>query len=212
MFHNSTKTFRNTYFLSSFLPAYVFLLLILFFQHYEVTKSILPLDYGLSSMKIIALLTFIMMIISIICLCIVNKILKGVVKGSKSRTQRSAYITRNYNLGMREFLLSVLVPVMTTISIEERPITGFSSMIFLQFLIYLFYSNSSEYFPNLSLQLIKYSVINGRDNKEDRDIYLFVQSNQVSEIINGNADFVYFGKLNMNSEIGIIIEGEKNGN
>ena len=83
-------------------------------------------------------------------------------------------------------------------------------MIFLQFLIYLFYSNSSEYFPNLSLQLIKYSVINGRDNKEDRDIYLFVQSNQVSEIINRNEEFVYFGKRNKNSEIGIIIKGEKN--
>lgn len=63
---------------------------------------------------------------------------------------------------MREFLLSVLVPVLTTISIQGMPLTDFVSILILQILIYFYYANSNEYFPDLSLQLIKYSVINAK--------------------------------------------------
>ena len=76
-------------------------------------------------------------------------------------------------------------------------------------MIYFYYTNSSEYLPNLSLQLIKYSVVNAIDNKENRDVYLFAKSDAVSSLINGNKDFVYFGKLNKNSGVGITVGGEE---
>ncbi|WP_156892236.1 hypothetical protein [Jeotgalibaca sp. PTS2502] len=157
-------------------------------------------------MKIIFILTFISLVLSFFSLLYIKNAFENVLKNSKSRTHRSAYITRNYNVGMREFLLSVLVPILTTISIQDMPITGYVSMVILQILIFFYYENSSEYFPNLSLQLIRYSVINAIDNKQNREVYLFTKSDRVSDIINGNQDFVYFGKLNRNSEIGIILE------
>lgn len=209
MFNYSTAWFRFTYFASSFLPSYLFLLLILIVQHFELTGRILPLSWGISAMKVVFILTLTLLLLSIISLFYVKKALKNALKNSKSRTHRSAYITRNYNVGMREFLLSVLIPIMTTISIQDMPITGFLSMITLQILIYFYYANSSEYFPNLSLQLIKYSVINAIDNKQNRKVYLFTKSDTVASIVNANKDFVYFGKVNKNSEIGITVEGEE---
>jgi len=207
VFRYSTKWFRISYFISSFLPSYMFLLLILIVQHFELTGEILPLAWNISAMKIVFCLAFVLLLLSISCLFYVKNSLENVLKKSKSRTHKSAYITRNYNVGMREFLLSVLVPIMTTISIQDMPITGFVSMLFLQILIYFYYKNSSEYLPNLSLQLIKYSVVNAIDNKQNRDVYLFTKSAAVSSLINGNIDFVYFGKLNKNSEVGITVGG-----
>lgn len=169
----------------------------------------MPVTWDISTMKIIFCSTLILLFLSICSLFYVKNALENVLRNSKSRTIRSAYITRNYNVGMREFLLSVLVPIMTTISIQDMPITGFISMLFLQILIYFYYTNSSEYLPNLSLQLIKYSVVNAIDNKENRDVYLFAKSDAVSSLINGNKDFVYFGKLNKNSGVGITVGGEE---
>lgn len=208
MFNYSTACFRIAYFVSSFLPSYTFLLLILIVQHFELTGEILPVTWDISTMGVIFYLTLFLLFLSIYSLIYVKKALKNVLKNSKSRTHKSAYITRNYNVGMREFLLSVLVPIMTTISIQDMPITGFVSMLFLQILIYFYYINSSEYFPNLSLQLIKYSVVNAVDNERKRDVYLFAKSDTISSLINGNEDFVYFGKLNKNSEVGITVGGE----
>ena len=208
VFNYSTACFRIAYFVSSFLPSYTFLLLILIVQHFELTGEILPVTWDISTMGVIFYLTLFLLFLSIYSLIYVKKALKNVLKNSKSRTHKSAYITRNYNVGMREFLLSVLVPIMTTISIQDMPITGFVSMLFLQILIYFYYINSSEYFPNLSLQLIKYSVVNAVDNERKRDVYLFAKSDTISSLINGNEDFVYFGKLNKNSEVGITVGGE----
>ena len=208
MFNYSTACFRIAYFVSSFLPSYTFLLLILIVQHFELTGEILPVTWDISTMGVIFYLTLFLLFLSIYSLIYVKKALKNVLKNSKSRTHKSACITRNYNAGMREFLLSVLVPIMTTISIQDMPITGFVSMLFLQILIYFYYINSSEYFPNLSLQLIKYSVVNAVDNERKRDVYLFAKSDTISSLINGNEDFVYFGKLNKNSEVGITVGGE----
>ena len=212
VFSNSTAWFRITYFASSFIPSYTFLLLILIVQHFELTGEIMPVTWDISTMKIIFYSTLILLLLSICSLFYVKNALENVLKNSKSRTLRSAYITRNYNVGMREFLLSVLVPIMTTISIQDMPITGFISMLFLQILIYFYYTNSSEYLPNLSLQLIKYSVVNAIDSKQNRDVYLFAKSDAVSSLINGNKDFVYFGKLNKNSGVGITVGGEENEN
>ncbi|APZ49907.1 hypothetical protein BW721_09845 [Jeotgalibaca sp. PTS2502] len=206
MFRYSSKSFRVAYFVSSFLPSYSFLLIILVVQHFELSGRLLPITWEISTMKIIFILTFISLVLSFFSLLYIKNAFENVLKNSKSRTHRSAYITRNYNVGMREFLLSVLVPILTTISIQDMPITGYVSMVILQILIFFYYENSSEYFPNLSLQLIRYSVINAIDNKQNREVYLFTKSDRVSDIINGNQDFVYFGKLNRNSEIGIILE------
>ncbi|EOH97376.1 hypothetical protein [Enterococcus pallens] len=210
MFNSSKRSFRINYFISSFLPTYIFLLLILIIKHFEVSGEILPISYHITSTKVVFFLTVVLLTMSFICLLGIKSSLENILENSKSRGEksRSAYITRNYNIGMREFLLSVLVPVMTTISIEDSPITGFCSMLILQILIYFFYSNSSEYFPNLSLQLIRYSVINGIDKESNKEIYLFVKTYKISEMINESRQFVYFGKSNKNSEVGIITEGE----
>ena len=143
MFNYSTACFRIAYFVSSFLPSYTFLLLILIVQHFELTGEILPVTWDISTMGVIFYLTLFLLFLSIYSLIYVKKALKNVLKNSKSRTHKSAYITRNYNVGMREFLLSVLVPIMTTISIQDMPITGFVSMLFLQILIYFYYINTT---------------------------------------------------------------------
>lgn len=212
MLTGSTKKFRISYYLSSFLPSYMFLLIILLVQHYEITNSFFPLTIKLTSKKLVFILIFILFVLSCISLYYVKIVLENISDNSNSRGTRQAYITRNYNIGMREFLLSVLIPIMTTISIQDSPITGLISMLFLQIILYLFYSNSSEYFPNVSTLLISYSVLIAIDTKDNREVYIFSKSNKVSDLVNGNSDFVYFGNIIKNSQIGLIIEGEENEN
>lgn len=212
MLMGSTKKFRISYYLSSFLLSYLFLLIILLVQHYEITNNFLPLTTKLTSQKIVFILILILFILSCISLYYVKIVLKNISDNSKSRGTRQAYITRHYNVGMREFLLSVLIPIMTTISIQDSPITGLISMLFLQTILYLFYSNSSEYFPNVSTLLISYSVLIAIDTKDNREVYIFSKNKKVSELVNGNTDFVYFGNITKNSQIGLIIEGEENEN
>lgn len=210
MLVGSTPIFRVSYYLSSFLPSYIFLLIILLVQHYESTSKFFPLTIKLTSTKLVFLLIFILFFLSVLSLLYVKRVLKNMPKNSKSRVVRNATISNNYNVGMREFLLSVLIPIITTISIQDSPITGLISMLFLQLILYLFFSTSSEYFPNVSIQLIKYSVLIAIDIKDDRDIYLFSKNENLSELINEKAEFIYFGNSNKNSQIGLIIEEEKN--
>lgn len=212
MLVGSTKKFRISYYLSSFIPSYMFLLIILLVQHYETTSNFLPLTLKLTSKKVVFILILILFILSCLSLCYVKVVLKNISNNSSSRGIRQGYITRNYNVGMREFLLSVLIPIMTTISVQDSPITGLISMLFLQIILYLFYSNSSEYLPNVSIQLISYSVLIAIDTKDNREVYIFSKTEKVSDLVNGNTEFVYFGNINKNSQIGLIIEGEENEN
>ena len=212
MLVGSTKKFRISYYLSSFIPSYMFSLIILLVQHYETTSNFLPLTLKLTSKKVVFILILILFILSCLSLCYVKVVLKNISNNSSSRGIRQGYITRNYNVGMREFLLSVLIPIMTTISVQDSPITGLISMLFLQIILYLFYSNSSEYLPNVSIQLISYSVLIAIDTKDNREVYIFSKTEKVSDLVNGNTEFVYFGNINKNSQIGLIIEWEENEN
>lgn len=121
MLVGSTKKFRISYYLSSFIPSYMFLLIILLVQHYETTSNFLPLTLKLTSKKVVFILILILFILSCLSLCYVKVVLKNISNNSSSRGIRQGYITRNYNVGMREFLLSVLIPIMTTISVQDIP-------------------------------------------------------------------------------------------
>lgn len=212
MFNYSRKTFRLSYFVSSFFPAYFFLLIILFFQHFDETGSLLPLSKSLTVPKIIFGISVTLFIISIICLTHVMGVLKQTIdhssiKQGSERNKPKADVSGQYNIGLREFLLSVLIPVITTMSIQDSPYTGLVSMILLQTMLYYFYKNSSEILPNLSMQLIGYSVVKAVDIDNCKEVELFVKTKRIDEVLLKRIEFIYLGSEKNKSIIGITLEG-----
>lgn len=129
------------------------------------------------------------------------------IKQGSERNKPKADVSGQYNIGLREFLLSVLIPVITTMSIQDSPYTGLVSMILLQTMLYYFYKNSSEILPNLSMQLIGYSVVKAVDIDNCKEVELFVKTKRIDEVLLKRIEFIYLGSEKNKSIIGITLEG-----
>lgn len=200
---NVSKKFKLAYFISSFLLSYLFLIIIMYVQYVETNGKIFP-DFQLlvTTKKI----SFIILII--LSLCSSSSLIYVKRKISESRrylriNSEEGRLGYSYNNGSREFILGVLLPVVTTISVPEAPITGIVGVLLIQIILGYFFWNSNELFVNVPLMLFGYSLIVGK--KGNQDLLLFIQKQDLKKLLGKNINFVYLGTVK-DSNLGIVGE------
>lgn len=200
---NVSKRFKLTYFISSFLLSYLFLIIIMYVQYVETNGKFFPDVQVLVTTKKIA---FIFLII--LSLCSLSSLIYVKSKISESRrylriNSEEGRLGYSYNNGSREFILGVLLPVVTTISVPEAPITGIVGVLLIQIILGYFFWNSNELFVNVPLMLFGYSLVVGK--KDNQDLLLFVQKQDLKKLLGKNINFVYLGTVT-DSNLGIVGE------
>lgn len=200
---NVSKKFKLTYFISSFLLSYLFLIIIMYVQYVETNGKFFPDVQVLVTTKKIA---FIFLII--LSLCSLSSLIYVKSKISESRrylriNSEEGRLGYSYNNGSREFILGVLLPVVTTISVPEAPITGIVGVLLIQIILGYFFWNSNELFVNVPLMLFGYSLVVGK--KDNQDLLLFVQKQDLKKLLGKNINFVYLGTVT-DSNLGIVGE------
>ena len=200
---NVSKKFKLTYFISSFLLSYLFLIIIMYVQYVETNGKFFPDVQVLVTTKKIA---FIFLII--LSFCSLSSLIYVKSKISESRrylriNSEEGRLGYSYNNGSREFILGVLLPVVTTISVPEAPITGIVGVLLIQIILGYFFWNSNELFVNVPLMLFGYSLVVGK--KDNQDLLLFVQKQDLQELLGKNINFVYLGTVT-DSNLGIVGE------
>lgn len=204
---NVSKSFKLTYFISSFLLSYLFLIIIMYVQYVETNGKFFPDVQVLVTTKKIA---FIFLII--LSLCSLSSLIYVKSKISESRrylkiNSEEGRLGYSYNNGSREFILGVLLPVVTTISVPEAPITGIVGLLLIQIILGYFFWNSNELFVNVPLILFGYSLVIGK--KGNQDLLLFVQNKELKKLLGKNINFVYLGTVTK-SNLGIVGEEIRN--
>lgn len=200
---NVSKKFKLAYFISSFLLSYLFLIIIMYVQYVETNGKFFPDVQVLVTTKKIA---FIFLII--LSLCSLSSLMYVKSKISESRrylriNSEEGRLGYSYNNGSREFILGVLLPVVTTISVPEAPITGIIGVLLIQIILGYFFWNSNELFVNVPLMLFGYSLVVGK--KDNQDLLLFVQKQDLKKLLGKNINFVYLGTVT-DSNLGIVGE------
>lgn len=198
---NVSKKFKLAYFISSFLLSYLFLIIIMYVQYVETNGKIFPDFQILVTTKKIA---FIFLIV--FSFCSLSSLFYVKCKISESRgylriNSEEGRLGYSYNNGSREFILGVLLPVVTTISVPEAPITGIIGVLLIQIILGYFFWNSNELFVNVPLMLFGYSLVVGK--KDDQDLLLFVQKQDLKKLLGKNINFVYLGTVK-DSNLGIV--------
>lgn len=200
---NVSKKFKLTYFISSFLLSYLFLIIIMYVQYVETNGKFFPDVQVLVTTKKIAFI-----ILIILSLCSLSSLFYVKRKISESRgylriNSEEGRLGYSYNNGSREFILGVLLPVVTTISVPEAPITGIIGVLLIQIILGYFFWNSNELFVNVPLMLFGYSLVVGK--KGNQDLLLFVQKQDLKKLLGKNINFVYLGTVT-DSNLGIVGE------
>ena len=200
---NVSKKFKLAYFISSFLLSYLFLIIIMYVQYVETNGKFFPDVQVLVTTKKIAFI-----ILTILSLCSLSSLFYVNRKISESRgylriNSEEGRLGYSYNNGSREFILGVLLPVVTTISVPEGPITGIVGVLLIQIILGYFFWNSNELFVNVPLMLFGYSLVVGK--KDNQDLLLFVQKQDLKKLLGKNINFVYLGTVT-DSNLGIVGE------
>ena len=200
---NVSKKFKLTYFISSFLLSYLFLIIIMYVQYVETNGKFFPDVQVLVTTKKIAFIFLILL-----SFCSLSSLIYVKSKISESRrylriNSEEGRLGYSYNNGSREFILGVLLPVVTTISVPEAPITGIVGVLLIQIILGYFFWNSNELFVNVPLMLFGYSLVVGK--KDNQDLLLFVQKQDLKKLLGKNINFVYLGTVT-DSNLGIVGE------
>jgi hypothetical protein len=179
----------------------------MYVQYVETNGKFFPDVQVLVTTKKIA---FIFLII--LSLCSLSSLIYVKSKISESRrylriNSEEGRLGYSYNNGSREFILGVLLPVVTTISVPEAPITGIVGLLLIQIILGYFFWNSNELFVNVPLILFGYSLVIGK--KGNQDLLLFVQNKELKKLLGKNINFVYLGTVTK-SNLGIVGEEIRN--
>ena len=198
-----SKKFKLAYFISSFLLSYLFLIIIMYVQYVETNGKLFP-DFQIlvTTKKIAFIILIILSLFSLSSLIYVkHKISES--RGYLRINSEEGRLGYSYNNGSREFILGVLLPVVTTISVPEAPITGIVGVLLIQIILGYFFWNSNELFVNVPLMLFGYSLVVGK--KGNQDLLLFVQKQDLKKLLGKNINFVYLGTVT-DSNLGIVGE------
>ncbi|ORJ29072.1 hypothetical protein [Streptococcus oralis] len=200
---NVSRKFKRAYFVSSFLLSYLFLIIIMYAQYVETNGKFFP-DFQIlvTTKKVAFIILIILSLYSLSSLFYVKR------KISESRgylriNSEEGRLGYSYNNGSREFILGVLLPVVTTISVPEAPITGIIGVLLIQIILGYFFWNSNELFVNVPLMLFGYSLVVGK--KDNQDLLLFIQKQDLKKLLGKNINFVYLGRVK-DSNLGIVGE------
>ncbi|WP_428958133.1 hypothetical protein [Levilactobacillus brevis] len=206
MFRTTKSVFRNAYYLSSLLVPDGLLLIILLVGYSENNNwNIIDL-FMICEFSILFWLCVIMLAISALAAYYVKRVLKETIGASKTLNAKKRHIGTKYNTGFREFLWSIIIPMISTYSIVDSPILSFTMILVLQTLVYFFYINSSDMFPNLALTFLGYSVyICVTEDKND--FFVFGKRKEIDNIIGKDKEVVPLSSItDKYNNVGVIKE------
>ncbi|CYU94178.1 hypothetical protein [Streptococcus suis] len=201
---NVSFRFKLNYFLSSFALSYLFLLIIMYIQAAERTGRMVPMFCPiLTARKITFFTLFLLFSVSLYSLSYIKKKIEESTQYSIINGQNGGKIGLTYNKGSREFILGVLLPVVTTISVPETPITGLVGVVLLQIILGYFFLHSNELFVNVPLIMAGYSLVLGKYGH--KELLLFVKNSQLNSLLGKNVRFIYLGNVE-EGNLGIAVE------
>ena len=146
-------------------------------------------------------------IISFVSLVKVKHIIKNVQDYSNSLGKLRVKVTQRYNAGFREFILSFILPMISTFSITDYPCTTIIMIFLFQLAVFFFYMNSSDFFPNISLILFGFSVFQviSKDNSGIK--YVFGKTKDIDKLIQSEQEVqvVKIGSTGLPSNIAVVL-------
>ena len=146
-------------------------------------------------------------IISFVSLVKVKRIIKNVQDYSNSLGKLRVKVTQRYNAGFREFILSFILPMISTFSITDYPCTTIIMIFLFQLAVFFFYMNSSDFFPNISLILFGFSVFQviSKDNSGIK--YVFGKTKDIDKLIQSEQEVqvVKIGSTGLPSNIAVVL-------
>lgn len=175
-------------------------------------------QWHITSTKIVYLIIFSIFCISLLSLLKVRSLIENVKEASSTLGTTKVVIHAKYNNGFREFILSVILPMVSTFSILDLPIATLSIIIIWQVFMYLFYSISSDFLPNIPLALAKgYSIFiakpvisQGKDqkNKENKGpYYILGKTSEIDGLIYTKQEISFISNTDyVNKNVGVIIK------
>lgn len=214
MFRSSRRFFKFYYYMSSLLPIYLFIVIFMIAIKFNIkmisnVKHFLGILEMITPYKIVLYIFLALVIISLRCLFITRKIITDTKHYSKTFGITKISLKDEYNPGFREFILSFILPMMSTFSIDDNPIPTLLMISIFQLLIYAFFVNSSDFFPNIPLVLLGYSVFIVDSKTEiSRLKFVFGKNKNIDNIVNGDRQFkaVEIGEPDSSNTIGVIFE------
>ncbi|MEF2761217.1 MAG: hypothetical protein U0N29_07355 [Ligilactobacillus salivarius] len=156
--------------------------------------------------KITILIMLLSILVDLYSLVRVIQLLNNQKKLTKALGTNSVRISNEYNGGLRDFLLSFIVPAITTFSADENPLTMIIFILLFQFIVYVFYKNSSDFFPNISLMFMGYSVFKVDTYDLGGIEYVFGKTKNIDDIILKKVDVIMIGDKNYPNNVAIILE------
>ncbi|QOD85394.1 hypothetical protein IE337_04100 [Weissella viridescens] len=120
---------------------------------------------------------FVLFCLSILSLIIFKKRLisietkSSLTLSSIDPRKNKAQLSGEVNVGSREFLMGNLIPLISTFSIADSPYSSLCMFLVMQLTIYIFFKNSSDKLPNVSLSIVGFACYSGKNYNQDDSIY-----------------------------------------
>lgn len=206
MLRSSSEKFKLYYYVSSLFPIHISVLVFIFSSKLENNNCENLFKVSSTSSKITILIMLLSILVDLYSLVRVIQLLNNQKKLTKALGTNSVRISNEYNGGLRDFLLSFIVPAITTFSADENPLTMIIFILLFQFIVYVFYKNSSDFFPNISLMFMGYSVFKVDTYDLGGIEYVFGKTKNIDDIILKKVDVIMIGDKNYPNNVAIILE------
>lgn len=209
MFLTSDEQFRRQYFLSSQIPVFVLIIIFMIpqlkwnlliqkvYSFIFLKKKYNVLTWIVNNQESHILIVIIILagvwIYSSLCLIGLYNRLKrnrGTPEPAQKK-QKFVTLTREYNKGMLNFFLSLILPLITSFSLIDYPIISLIELIIIECLIYDFFKKSSSFFPNITLLVIhNVNLFLGETLDGDR-VYCFVLGKPIKQVVGKKVEVRY---------------------
>lgn len=211
MFRSSRIWFRVYYYVSSLSVSY-FLLILYIAASYFFDQTINLEKNILSAINIVLYLLLFLFVISLIALYLVRCGIYSTKEISQSNGTQKVIISNKFNVGFRDFIMSVLVPLASTFSIQDQPFATFIVLLLIQIITYKFYINSSDVLPNVALSLIGYAlfIANDSNDTDGEQYYVFVETSQIDKVIESIQNITPIGNPEQYNNIFVIVRRQNN--
>lgn len=222
MFRSSRKDFRFSYYISSLMISYGLLII------YMLLSKLEDVEYNFSDLivnwwspnKIVFGILLILFLFSLFSLKKIQTIILDNKNAAHTLGIYKIKVNEKYNQGFRDFIMSVLVPIISSFSITDHAVSTLVILLLVQYVTYKFYVNSSDIFPNVSLAIWGYSIFIGIEQKDEfgrgnygKTWYVLGKTNEIENIILSDQKMTPFGYPSyINNNIGVILEDTDNEN
>lgn len=182
MFLFTNKFFKYLYFFSALLP----LNILLFIWFYLVEET--NLNSIILFIEWYFIISILVGIISLICLI---RQLNGLNLIIKHQGREVVFIKDKYNVGVRDFLISTFLPILTSFSFKDNIIAAFVMVLLFQASLLIFYLKSSDFMPNIILMIIGYNIFEG--TIKNKKVYCISKKVKIGTLIEKKVQAVKIG-------------------